>query len=532
MDSTLDRFLDQARKIAGDEFVYGPDDPRLNDLRDRFGAYYGTEHEPRPGGAVRPGDVEEVRAIVRAANEFGVALWTSSRGRNFGYGGAAPVRAGDVALDLRRMNRILEINEKSAYAVVEPGVSTGELLAEIERRGLHLWPGTTSSPYSSVLGNSLDRGIGYDPLAERTESLCGIEVVLADGTLVRTGAGSVSGSTVWHENKYGYGPALDGLFTQSNFGVVTQAGVWLNPEPEAFRHSELYLEDFSQIEEYIDILGRLRRTRVIDNGVSSGPDFPVSAPGDAPMPPPPAGLSDGPPPGPPQVLRARLGWHGPLAVVNAKWQATLDALKGITGLRYDTAVYEAPYEYENWNAHARLAAGLPTPLEEPDWENAHYGVFVAPVIPNNGSAYVEAWQLFNELFAKFGRPAGMPPGFHMHSPRSLIVIPPIPLKGMPMLPDRGAFINNEESVALASEIITESAKRGWTEYRAGTLFMDQVLAEQDFEGGSKAELYKRIKDALDPNGILSPGKSGIWGSAQAPAAPAPGVRAGSTERGK
>ncbi|MCR2783981.1 MULTISPECIES: FAD-binding oxidoreductase [unclassified Microbacterium] len=517
----LHLFLDRARGIVGEAHVYASDDERLDTLRDRFGAYYETEHEPRPGGAVRPASTEEVQAIVRLANETGVALWTSSRGRNFGYGGPAPVRRGDVALDLQRMNRILEIDEKRAYAVVEPGVATGELLAEIERRGLKLWPGTTSSPYSSIIGNALERGIGYDIMSERFESLCGLEVVLADGTLVRTGSGSMDGSTVWHENKYGYGPIVDGLFSQSNFGIVTKAGFWLSPEPAAFRHSELYLEDFSRMAEFMDILGDLRRRRILENGVSSGPDFPASAPGD--VPPPHDAAPAGPPP---QRLRSRLGWHGPRSVIDAKWEATLAALQGIDGLTYDTAVYEAPYDYTMWNANARMAAGLPTDLEEPDWENAHYGLFIAPVIPNIGEAYVEVWNLINEVFERHGRVGGMPPGFHMHSARSLVVIPPVPLKGMPMLPNRGADIDNAVSVALVSDLIHECAQRGWTEYRAGTLFMDQVLAEQDFAGGTRAELYERIKNALDPNGILSPGKSGIWGSATRPASAAPGVRFG------
>ncbi|WP_447411569.1 hypothetical protein, partial [Clostridium perfringens] len=91
------------------------------------------------------------------------------------------------------------------------------------------------------IGNATERGIGYGPMSERFEALCGIEVLLADGTLVRTGTGSMTGSTTWHESKYGFGPALDGIFTQSNFGIVTKAGVWLNPEPPAFRHAELYV---------------------------------------------------------------------------------------------------------------------------------------------------------------------------------------------------------------------------------------------------------------------------------------------------
>ena len=77
---------------------------------------------------MRPANLDELREVVALANELRVAVWTSSRGRNFGYGGPAPVRRGDIALDLRRMDRILEIDEERLYAVVEPGVTTGACL--------------------------------------------------------------------------------------------------------------------------------------------------------------------------------------------------------------------------------------------------------------------------------------------------------------------------------------------------------------------------------------------------------------------
>lgn len=485
-----EEFLDRCRPIVGSEHVFSPGEPGLDELRDRFGAFYETPDESRPGGAVRPGGLDELRAVVRLADEMRVPLWTSSRGRNYGYGGPAPVRSGDIALDLRRMDRVLEIDEERAFAVVEPGVTTGALLEEVERRGLRLWPDGVSSPYASIIGNALERGIGYGPMSERFEALCGLEVLLADGTLLRTGTGSMPGATTWNETKYGFGPALDGLFSQSNYGIVTKAGIWLNPEPEAFRHAELYLEDLSELEPFIDVLGRLRRSRVFDTGANSGPGVP------------------------PGQLRARIGFHGTPDMVEAKWRATRDAFAGLRSLRVETGYFEAPYDYAEWNAHARLAAGLPTPLEEPDWENAHYGVFAGIVLPNTGRAYVEAYEMLQAVYAEHGRVLPFPPGFHMHSPRALVILPPVELRGNPMLPDRGASIDNRVSVELVSAIQVEAARRGWSEYRAGTLFMDEVLAQQSFEGGSKAAVYERLKSALDPNGILSPGKSGIWGAAR------------------
>ncbi len=61
-----------------------------------------------------------------------------------------------------------------------------------------------------------------------------MEVVLANGELLRTGMGAMPGNRSWHVYKRGLGPTLDQLFMQSNYGIVTKLGVWLMPYPECF----------------------------------------------------------------------------------------------------------------------------------------------------------------------------------------------------------------------------------------------------------------------------------------------------------
>jgi hypothetical protein len=108
----------------------------------------------------------------------------------------------------------------------------------------------------------------------------------------------------------------------------------------------------------------------------------------------------------------------------ASGQATLDAFAKLPGLAHETGYYEAPHDYSDWNAHAhaRLAAGLPTDREDLDWENGHYVVGGALVVPNTGRAYTEAHNLVAEIAAAHGLPP-LPLGFHMHAPRALVVIP-------------------------------------------------------------------------------------------------------------
>ena len=108
-------------------------------------------------------------------------------------------------LDLHRMNRILDINEEYGYAVVEPGVSFFDLYEEIQRRGLSLWPSVPAIGWGSVLGNTLDRGFGYTPNGEHSQSQCGMEVVLPNGDLLRTGMGAMGGNSTFPLYK-GYVP--------------------------------------------------------------------------------------------------------------------------------------------------------------------------------------------------------------------------------------------------------------------------------------------------------------------------------------
>ncbi len=83
------------------------------------------------------------------------------------------------------------------------------------------------------MGNALDRGVGYTPYGEHTKNICGLEVVLANGEVVRTGMGAFSNAPTWQAYPFGFGPGWDQMFVQSNFGIVTKMGMWLMPEPES-----------------------------------------------------------------------------------------------------------------------------------------------------------------------------------------------------------------------------------------------------------------------------------------------------------
>jgi len=92
---------------------------------------------------------------------------------------------------------------------------------------------------------------------------CGLEVVLGDGRILRTADGASPGAQTWHIAKYGYGPFLDGLFLQSNFGIVTQLGVWLMPRPPVVRAFFFMFPDDEDLGEIIDVIRPLKLHNVV-----------------------------------------------------------------------------------------------------------------------------------------------------------------------------------------------------------------------------------------------------------------------------
>ena len=216
---------------------------------------YGT----RPSIIVRPSERGEVREVVRRAGAAGVPVYPISTGRNWGYGDACAPVGGCVLLDLSRMDRIVEVNVPLAYAVVEPGVTQGQLARHLEEAGLPLvLDATGAGPDASIIGNIAERGFGHTAYGDRfAHALC-FEAVLADGSVVTTGFGSYEGARAAHVYKWGIGPVLDGLLTQSSLAVITRMTVWLMPKPEKFLAYFILLEDPGAIGGLVERLRPLR----------------------------------------------------------------------------------------------------------------------------------------------------------------------------------------------------------------------------------------------------------------------------------
>ena len=178
----------------------------------------------QPDAVARPRSTHSVSALLRFANRH--RLPVTPRGAGHGYvGGCVPVHGG-IVLSLARMNRIKEISAADFVAVVQPGVNTSKLQQAVEKRGLFYPPDPASRADNTIGGNIITNAGGPRCLkyGVTRDYVLGLEVVLADGTVLRLG-----GRT--HKNKTGF--ELHRLFVGSEglLGVVTEATLKLLPLP-------------------------------------------------------------------------------------------------------------------------------------------------------------------------------------------------------------------------------------------------------------------------------------------------------------
>ena len=205
-----------------------PDDAQYNCL-----LAPGLNAEQRPRAVVQPVSAEQVQRLAPMIAALGHGLWHASNACGNGAQAGHRGKPG-VLLDLRRMKRIIEVDRRAGCAVIEAGVSFEQLAAHRRERDLPLWLDADANGAHAVAGSIAARQAGLTPYGDHQAAQCGLEVVLANGTLLRTGMGALPGSDCWPRYKHNFGPALDGLFSRAHFGIVTKLGLWLMPTPPRF----------------------------------------------------------------------------------------------------------------------------------------------------------------------------------------------------------------------------------------------------------------------------------------------------------
>jgi len=174
--------------------------------------------------------------LMRIASTHGVPVYPISTGRNWGYGTSLPAADNCVIIDLSRMQRILHFDEELGVVTVEPGV-TQQILSDFlrTRNSSYLVPVTGAGPQCSLVGNALERGYGITPYTDHFAAVTDVEAVLADGSTYRTAMNETGGEDLARLFKWGIGPYSAGLFTQSGFGIVTRLTIVLAKRPECVK---------------------------------------------------------------------------------------------------------------------------------------------------------------------------------------------------------------------------------------------------------------------------------------------------------
>lgn len=458
-----------------------------------------------PSAVVTATSVEQVQAVVKICNEYKIPVWTISTGRNFGYGSAAPVERGQIVLDLKKMNKILHIDPELCTALVEPGVTYQMLYDYIEENKLPLMLSFSApSAIAGPLGNTMDRGVGYTPYGEHFMMQCGMEVVLANGDVLRTGMGGVKGDKAWQVFKWGYGPTLDGMFTQSNYGICTKMGFWLMPKPPVFKPFEIKFENDADINEIVEMLRPLRIANIIPNSVVIAgtlweaatcgvrrSDY-LTTPGATPD----AVVE--------QIRKDKhLGaWnvycalYGTQEQVDVNWKIVTETIKRAGKgkiVTQEEAGDTQPFKYRS-----QLMSGVPN-LQEfglYNWRGGGGSMWFAPVSQARGSECDKQYALAKKILNKHGLDYV---GEFIVGWRDMHHV-------IDVLYDRNNPEETQRANACFHELLNEFEKEGYAVYRVNTAFQERVAQSY---GPVKRDVERKIKRALDPNGILAPGKSGI-----------------------
>jgi len=481
--------------------------------------------------AVAPGSTSEVQSVVQIANRYKTPLYPISCGRNWGYGSSLPVRDGAIIVDLHRMNRIRnEINLKDHYASIEPGVTQAQLQKVLQESRLPLlFNATAAGRETSILGNSLDRGFGY--FAMRPDDLCGLEVVLGTGEILRTGYGHYENAKATANYKFGLGPSLDGLFFQSNFGIVTCAAMHLHPRREHHATLLIKLQRDEDLVVFIDILAGLRREGVFESVLHIGSKDRIRVT-----------LSpliyqflveNGVPPG--DELRQKAeslvasgkfaawtavgGIYGTTGEVREKLKEISSRLEGFAMLEAVTPEtfsqslssilpLEQQAVLQSAKALADFSSGMPSdgallsplwaiglsPHEVVNLDRTHLGLlFCCPALPLSGQSAREVTEIAHRVFRHFGFTPYMT--LNIVNTKAMLCV-------LNLVFDR----RNTEQVQTAHRCVDtlfdEWAAQGIYPYRLGVQSMWQFVSSND----PFWQVVRALKTVFDPNHIIAPGR--------------------------
>ncbi len=505
-------------------------------------SYYENTTYPTDNSVIailKPKNREEVQQCVIAANKYKTPLYPISKGYNWGYGSRAPSCDKCAIIDLGRMNNITECDEKMGYMTVEPGVTFQQAYDYIAERNLNLIaPSIGSTRDASLIGNALERGVGKGPYGDRFQHACNMEVVLPSGEIINTGFGNVDNAHSKNLFRWGVGPSIDGLFSQSNFGIVTRMTFWLTQKPAYFQTIFYSVKDNDQMEKVIDAMrqltleGTLVPTSTFSNSYrifAAHRQFPYSEVKDENKLIPNEYIN--------QLEKKMLRgayWGVEDAIMapsKAIGKARAKRIKQVLGkivddiifvdttrakllelfwrpIKFFTGVDVRPTLFFFWNS---LYLGKPmekqlgicywrkkTPVPKTfDIDRDKCGVIsLTPSVPYEGKHVRKMMDIMEEVMRKYNLEPNL--GLKTMSDRHLIGVPQI-------LYDREIPGQDENAMKCYSEMLEKLTEAGYPPYRQGVQTMDKMTSTSP----QYIEFINKLKAGIDPNNIISPGHYGI-----------------------
>jgi 4-cresol dehydrogenase (hydroxylating) len=470
---------------------------------------------------VRPSSTAEVQGVVEIANRHGLALYPISRGRNIGYGDAAPVGDGQVIVDLSRMTDIRSYDAVHGKAVIEPGVTQQQLYEFLEGQGGRFWMDVTGSGLdSSIVGNTLEGGFGHTPVGNRRNLISGAEVVLGNGEVLEAGSFPA------------LGPDLNGILVQSNFGIVTALEVTLFAAPECYQSFMIRIDSDSQLEVMVDLLSELRRDGTLTSLVhlANAMRSLISTIGlpdefeDRLITPDDAVRFMSTPVAKSGYWTAIGGLYGTAGQVRAKRADIRRAFRGQASVQFlddrkvgrlNRLFNTAPLRGLGWLDKPRrgiaaleyihgLGRGVPSDrgIHGVQWRVTcpeDVGLFwCSPTFPASGDAARQATRIAERLFGKHG----------FELPITLTFVTPDRVVATTSCNfNRNDPEEKRRAHALFYNLHDSFEAAGIPQYRAGILGQRDITYPEQ----GRFETLNSLKTVLDPKGVIAPGRYGLGG---------------------
>jgi len=514
--------------VIGDEHVAGG----ARELREVATATFETRQAVRL--IIRPANRQEVQECMRIANKHRIPIYPVSSGKNWGYGSSVPASDANVVMDLGRLNEIVDFSEDLAYVTVGPGVTQRQLQDFLREKQSKLWMDATgASPECSLIGNAVERGFGHTPYGDHFAQVCGMEVVLPTGECIETGFSRFPGAATGPLYRWGVGPSVDGIFSQSNFGVVTKMTVWLMPAPEYFEAFFFRCDDERGLSDVINGLRPLRLTGTLRSTVHIGNDYKVlngiqQYPWEA---------TSGQTPLSAQVMKQfrkekQFGvWNGSGGLYGTKAQVAearrlisrqlkgkVARLQFLNDRKLELASkFAGVYRFfTGWDLRAALQLvrpvygllkGLPTnkPLATAYWRKRTSAppdanpdrdgcglLWCAPVAPLDGAHA----QRLSDIICDIVLAHGFEPmiSLSLVTERALTAV-------VSICYDREVAGEDARAMICYRELLSRLNAAGYYSYRLGIQSMDEMSSS-----ASHSAFLHSLKAALDPNNILAPGR--------------------------